>query len=217
MRKTKKVKTFSVDTSAVINGRVTQLIKEKKLDNSDLIIPELVLGELQAQASKGREIGYIGLEEIKKIRKVAKKHKVKIKFLGERQKYEDILLAKSGRIDAMIIDVAKANKAVLITSDLLQSIIAEIKGLEVKYYKPWEKAKKIKIEDFLTKDTMSLHLKEDAIPYAKRGKPGKVEKEEDDTRRIGHDSNGDTRFCKVRGRFLHRIRGTWCYCCSVER
>ena len=173
--KPKKVKKACVDTSAVINGRVTQLIKEKKLDNSELIIPELVLGELQAQASKGREIGYIGLKEIKNIRKVAKKHNVIIKFLGERQKYEDILLAKSGRIDALIIDVAKTNKAVLITSDLLQSIIAEIKGIEVKYFKAYEKAKKIKIEDFLTKDTMSLHLKEDAIPYAKKGKPGKVD------------------------------------------
>ena len=170
-----KEKKFCTDTSSIINGRITQMIKSKKLDNSELIIPELVLGELQSQASKGREIGYIGLDEIKKIRKIAKKHSVNLKFLGERQSYEDILLAKSGRIDALIIDVAKENKAVLITSDLLQSLIAEIKGLEVKYFKPWEKAKKIKVEDFLTKDTMSLHLKDGAIPYAKRGKPGSVE------------------------------------------
>ena len=47
--KMKKVKKACVDTSAVINGRVTLLIKAKKLDNSELIIPELVLGELQAQ------------------------------------------------------------------------------------------------------------------------------------------------------------------------
>jgi ATPase len=170
-----KEKKFCVDTSAVINGKLTQMIKGKKLDGSELIIPELVLGELQAQASKGREIGYIGLEEIKKIRNLVKKHKIKLKFLGERQSYEDILLAKSGRIDALIIDVAKTNKAVLITSDLLQSIIAEVKGIEIKYFKAWEKSKKIKIEDFLTNDTMSIHLKEGAIPYAKRGKPGNVD------------------------------------------
>jgi len=175
MKKKTKAKKVCVDTSAVINGKVTQLIRSKKLDNFELIIPELVMGELQAQASKGREIGYIGLEEIKKIRKIVKKHKINIKFLGERQSYEDIILAKSGRIDALIIDVAKNNKAILITTDLLQSMIAEVKGLEVKYFKPWEKAKKIKIEDFLTKDTMSIHLKEGAIPYAKRGKPGNID------------------------------------------
>ena len=170
-----KEKRYCPDTSVIINGKITQMIKSKKLDGSELIIPELVLGELQAQAAKGKEIGYIGLEEIKKIRKIAEKHKVKLEFLGERQSYEDILLAKSGRIDALIIDVAKSNNAVLITSDLLQSLIAEVKGLEVKYFKPWEKAKKIKIEDFLTKDTMSIHLKEGAIPYAKRGKPGSID------------------------------------------
>lgn len=170
-----KKNVYCPDTSAIINGKITQMIKGKKIDGSQIIIPELVLGELQAQASRGKEIGYIGLEEIKKMRKLASKHKVELKFLGERQSYEDILLAKSGRIDALIIDVAKANGAVLVTCDLLQSLIAEVKGIEVKYFKPWEKAKKIKIEDFLTKDTMSLHLKEGAIPYAKKGKPGSID------------------------------------------
>jgi ATPase len=172
MKKNKKK--ICVDTSVVINGKLTKLIKSKKLNNYEIIIPELVMGELQAQASKGKEIGYIGLGEIKKIRKIINKYNIKLNFYGQRQSYEDILLAKSGRIDAMIIDIAKNNNAVLMTSDLLQSTIAEIKGLEVKYFRPWKKSKRIKIDKFLTKDTMSIHLKEGAIPYAKRGKPGKV-------------------------------------------
>ena len=171
----KEKKRFCVDTSSVINGKLTEAIKSKKLDDSELIIPELVLGELQAQAAKGREIGYVGLEEIKKIRALVKKHKIKLRFLGERQSYEDIMLAKSGRIDALIIDVARDNKALLITSDLLQAMIAEIKGLQVKYFKAYEKSKKSKLDAFLTKDTMSIHLKDKAIPYAKRGKPGKID------------------------------------------
>jgi len=170
----KKSKRVCIDTSVIINGKITKMIKSNKLNNHEIIIPELVMGELQAQASKGRETGYIGLGEIKKIRKLIKKHNIKINFFGERQSYEDILLARSGRIDALIIDIAKENKAVLITSDLLQATIAEIKGLEAKYFRPWKKTKTIKIERFLTKDTMSIHLKEGAIPYAKRGKPGNV-------------------------------------------
>jgi len=169
-----KKKKICIDTSVAINGKVTELIKSKKLDDSEIIIPEVVLGELQAQASKGREVGYIGLEEIKNIRKLAKKHEIKLKFLGERQSYEDIMLAKSGRMDALIIDIAKQNNAILLTSDVVQALVAEAKGLEVKYFKPWEKAKRVRIEKFLTKDTMSIHLKKDAIPYAKRGKPGKI-------------------------------------------
>ena len=169
-----KMNKVCIDTSAIINGKVKELINSKKLDNSEIIIPQLVMGELQAQAAKGKETGYIGLEEIKKIREISKKHGINVKFIGERQSYEDILLAKSGRIDALIIDVARENNAVLVTTDLLQALVAEAEGIEIKYFEPWEKAKKIKIEDFLTPDTMSLHLKEGAIPYAKRGKPGEI-------------------------------------------
>lgn len=168
-------KKICVDTSAIVNGKITELIRNGKIKDTEIIIPQLVMGELQAQAAKGRETGYIGLEEIKKIREQAKKHKINIRFVGERQSYEDILLAKSGRIDALINDMAKKNNAILLTTDLLQSLVAEAEGIEVKYFKPWEKAKKIKIEDFLTKDTMSIHLKEGAIPYAKRGKPGNID------------------------------------------
>ncbi len=163
-----------VDTSVIINGRLTKMIKLKKLNNHEIIIPELVMGVLQALASKGRETGYVGLEEIKKIKKMTEEHNIRLNFYGARQTYEDILLAKSGRIDAMIIDIASETNSTLMTSDLLQATIAEIKGLQVKYFRAWAKSKRIKIEKFLTKDTMSVHLKEGAIPYAKKGQPGKV-------------------------------------------
>ena len=168
------LKKICIDTSAIIHGKITELIKVDKLNGSEIIIPEIVTGELQAQASKGKEIGFIGLEEIKQIRELSEKHNIILKFVGERPSYEDILLARSGRIDALIQDIARENKAVLVTCDLLQALVAEAQGLEVKYYEPYEKKKKIKVEDFLTPDTLSLHLKESAIPYAKRGKPGEI-------------------------------------------
>ncbi len=160
------------DTSAIIHGSLTKLAENGELDNADVIIPEIVMGELLAQATKGKEVGFAGLDEIKKLRGLAEKHKIKVSFVGERPAYEDILLAKSGRIDAMIQDVAKQNKAVLITCDLPQALVSEIEGLDVKYFEPYEKAKKIKLENFFTDDTMSVHLKEGCVPLAKRGKPG---------------------------------------------
>ncbi len=163
-----------VDTSALIHGNITELIKSHKLDSSEIIIPEIVIGELQAQAAKGKEIGFIGLEEIKIIRQLKDQHKINLNFVGERPSYEDILLAKSGRIDALIQDIAKENDAVLITCDLLQGLVAQAQGIKVKYFESFEKKKRMKIESFLTNDTMSLHLKEGAIPYAKRGKPSDI-------------------------------------------
>jgi len=170
-----EMKKICIDTSALIHGKITELIKSEKLNEAEIIIPEIVTGELQAQASRGKEIGFIGLEEIKNIRELSEKHKIILKFIGERPSYEDILLARSGRIDALIQDIARENNAVLVTCDLLQALVAEAQGISVKYFESYEKKKKIKIEDFLTADTLSLHLKEGAIPYAKRGKPGNVQ------------------------------------------
>ncbi|OGI11720.1 ATPase [Candidatus Micrarchaeota archaeon RBG_16_36_9] len=162
------------DTSALISGRITELINSNKLNNSEIIIPEIVVGELQAQAAKGKEIGFIGLDELKRIRELADKHKLVLKFVGDRPSYEDILLARSGRIDSLIQDIAKENNAVLVTSDLLQGLVAQAQGIKVKYFDSYEKKKRMKIESFLTSDTISLHLKENAIPFAKRGKPGET-------------------------------------------
>ena len=169
-----ELKKICIDTSALIHGKITELINSEKLNSSEIIIPEIVIGELQAQASKGKETGFIGLEEIKKIRELSEKHKIILKFVGERPSYEDILLARSGRIDALIQDIARENGAVLVTCDLLQALVGEAQGISVKYFESYEKKKKIKIEDFLTPDTLSLHLKEGATLYAKRGKPGDI-------------------------------------------
>ncbi|MDD5416734.1 MAG: PINc/VapC family ATPase [Candidatus Aenigmarchaeota archaeon] len=169
------LKRVVTDTSAIISGNLREMITSGKLKNSEIIIPEIVMGELQAQTSRMRESGFLGLEEIKKIRELTKKHKITLKFLGERPSYEDILLAKSGRVDALIQDIAKQNKAVLITCDLPQALVAEAEGIGVKYFESYKKKKELKIEKMLTNDTLSLHLKENAIPYAKKGKPGKIE------------------------------------------
>ncbi|MBU3905021.1 MAG: Flp pilus assembly complex ATPase component TadA [Nanoarchaeota archaeon] len=167
-----KLKRVVPDTSAIINGSLTKLVISNKLNNSEIIIPELVMGELQAQTSRMRESGFTGLEEIKKIRKLIKKHKIVLKFVGERPSYEDIMLSKSGRLDALIQDEAKKYKAVLVTSDLPQALVAEAEGIKVEYSESYKKKTKLRIENYLTKDTISLHLKDGVVPTAKRGKPG---------------------------------------------
>ena len=159
------------DTSIIVDRKISEILKRKK--KVEIIIPVAVLEELQAQASKGREPGFIGLDELKTIQKICKRKKIKIKFVGERPNLEDIKLAKSGRIDAIIRDVAKAEKAVLYTSDYVQALVAEAEGVKVKYFAPEVKLRGLKFEDFFTADTISIHLKENVPPFAKKGKPGK--------------------------------------------
>jgi ATPase len=167
-----KIKRLVPDTSAIIHGKLVELALSGKLDGGEVIIPEAVLSELMAQASKGRDIGFIGLDELKKLREISEEREIKIKFVGEQPSYEDILLAKSGRIDIIIQDTAKKYNAILLTCDLPQALVAEIKGIKVLYFEPYEAGKEKLFEKFLTPDTMSLHLKVNAIPFAKRGRPG---------------------------------------------
>jgi ATPase len=165
-------KKIVLDSSIIIDRKISELLKSWKLKNVEIIIPIAVLDELQAQASKGREPGFIGLDEIKKIREICERKNFKISFAGERPSFEDIRLARSGRIDALIRDVAKVEKGILYTSDYVQALVAEAEGVKVEYIAPEIKTTGLKFESFFTPDTLSLHLKEKVPPLAKRGKPG---------------------------------------------
>ncbi len=162
------------DTSVLISGILSDLLNKGEIQGSEVIVPEFVVEELRAQASKGRETGFKGLEEMKRLRVFHEKGAIQIKKTGRRQTYEEIQLAKYGRIDALILDVAREEKAVLYTSDMVQSLVGEAEGIETLYFRPYERKKETILSKFMTADTMSLHLKENVQPMAKRGKPGEV-------------------------------------------
>ncbi|MEM4931800.1 MAG: PINc/VapC family ATPase, partial [Nitrososphaerota archaeon] len=162
------------DTSIVINGKLTEHLQSGELKECEVIIPIAVVDELQAQASKKREPGFIGLNELKRIREICAEKNIPIRFSGERPSLEDIKLARSGRIDALIRDVAKNEGATLFTSDYVQALVAEAEGIPVRYIPTEPKKFELLFEKYFTPDTLSLHLKEDAPPMAKVGKPGNL-------------------------------------------
>jgi len=73
----------------------------------------------------------------------------------------------------MIRDVALEMGASFLTSDSVQFKVAEAMGLDVEYVRPQREAiKPLTLEKYFTEDTLSVHLKEGAVPMAKRGKVG---------------------------------------------
>ncbi len=153
------------DTSVIIDGRISRLISKGKLKNCKIVIPEAVISELENQALKGKETGYAGLDELKKLKKLSDEGVIELEFYGKRPKkdeYKDI--------DDIIRNVAKELNATLITSDRLQALIAKSKGIKVKLIIP--KRKKLSILKYFDEETMSVHLKENVPPLAKKGKPG---------------------------------------------
>jgi ATPase len=161
-----------VDTSIIIDGEITKLIESGTLKDCEIIIPVAVLDELQAQASQSKDYGFVGLEEIKKIRELSVKNNITLRFEGERPSMDDIKLARHGRIDAIIKDIAKKNNATFYTADYVQALVAQAEGVRISYSRPEVKITDLEFEKFFDNQTMSVHLKEGTKPVAKRGKPG---------------------------------------------
>ena len=161
------------DTSVVIDGRVSAKIKAGELQGRRIVVPEAVVAELEAQANHGRDIGLRGLEELRKLSELAKTGKIELEYVGIRPNLDQIKLAGGGEIDAMIRDVALELGASFLTSDQVQFRVAEAMGLDVEYVRPQrEPIKPLTLEKYFTEDTLSVHLKEGAIPMAKRGRVG---------------------------------------------
>ena len=161
------------DTSAIIDGRIPEIIEKGGV--AEVIIPYAVLDELQAQASKGRDVGHTGLAELKRLRDLCESKSTKLTFVGSRPDLDQIKLARSGRLDAIIIDVARKENATLVTADYVQALVAEVQGIPVLYSAPPVKTEGLIFENLFTPETASIHIKETTLPLAKRGKPGKFE------------------------------------------
>lgn len=171
-----EIKRIVPDTSAIIEGNVEKIINEKGLNYPEIIIPEAVIAELEHQANNQRPTGIRGLENLKKLQNLAEIGEISIRITGRRPTKFEKDNAKLGEIDGLIRDVAKDELALLITSDKIQAKTAEAQGIPVIYYaQEYKGSIDLKISKFFDEDTMSVHLKENVEPMAKRGKPGHIE------------------------------------------
>jgi len=164
----KKIEKIVPDTSVLIDGILSKRIEKKDISIEKIFIHNASIGELEHQANENRTIGFLGLEEIKKLGSL----KTEVEFSGERPKGSQIKYAKMGEIDSMIRQLAYEEGATLITSDRVQASVAEAKGIETIYVQPVMEKKKLKFEKFFDKETMSVHMREDLPASAKKGKPG---------------------------------------------
>ncbi len=163
------------DTSVIVDGRITKIVQDKEFKGCEVIIPEAVISELENQANKGRETGFNGLEELKNLQTLHTEGKIGLKYVGRRPTLEEISLARGGEIDAMIRDTAGEYGAVLITSDKVQKQVAEAHGFETIYLKQEMVGyKELEIGKYFDDSTMSIHLKENVVPLAKKGTPGNI-------------------------------------------
>src|SRR5512136_300887 len=158
------------DTSVLIDGRITSMIKTGEYKDATIIVPEAVIAELEAQANQGREIGFSGLNELQALCRLAEEKVIELKFSGTRPSLEQVKLASGGEIDAMIRNIAIENSARFITSDFVQAEVARAKGIDVIYLKPQvTDFVPLGIDQFFDEHTIAVYLKERVSPTAKKG------------------------------------------------
>ncbi len=161
-----------LDTSIIIDGEISKKIDNNEInENYEIIIPRAVIDELQSQACKQKEYGTDGLLELKKIREKSIEKKIDVNYVGEKPSLAEIKLAKNGRIDAIINDIAKNENATLFTADYIQHLVADATGI-LNVHKKTEISEEYDIESYFDERTMSVHLIEGIEPLAKKGTPG---------------------------------------------
>ena len=181
-----KMKCIIPDTSAVIIGAVSELVENSDLDYPEIIVPEAVVCELEHQANDNRSEGRRGLKELQKLQKLQYEGELSVSFKGKRPTNYDIRYAKSGEIDSIIRDLARSEMGTLLTNDKVQAETAKAQGIPVYYYKQEYVEKPLSIERFFDENTMSIHLKENVVPMAKKGTPGHIDFEVLDERRYSY-------------------------------
>ncbi|MHA1306996.1 MAG: PINc/VapC family ATPase [Candidatus Heimdallarchaeota archaeon] len=159
------------DTSVIISGMIITEVLQLKDKVKEILLPHIVISEIENMANNNRAIGFEGLDQLKNLRFECSRLGIKITLSGGRPSLEEISLASSGELDAKIRDVARLEDAVVYTSDKILFSMCEIEGIEAEYLKHPPKQKPSKrIADYF--DEMSVHIREKVVPLAKKGKPG---------------------------------------------
>ncbi len=169
---------FACDTSTIFNGQILTLIEDGELgENPEIFISNIVVAEVEYRTNIQKEMGFFGLRVLKELRTLNDKGEITLHIVGKRPSRAEIKMAPGGELDALIRENAKENNAILITADRIQGDVGEFEGLEVLY--AWEKKSKeellpisLKILEYFDDETMSVHLKRNIPPYAKKGSPG---------------------------------------------
>jgi ATPase len=168
-----KIEKIVPDTSVIIEGLLSAKITKKEFKVNKVIIHEAVFAELEHQANEGKAIGFLGLDELKRLRDISEKIKFEIVYAGKRPTAAEIKYASLGEIDASIRQLAWDEDATLLTGDKVQAEAARAKGIKVILISEEVTDKKLLLEKYFDETTMSVHLREQVFPYAKKGMPGK--------------------------------------------
>ena len=144
------------DTSVLINNSVTKSIENNKIPNgSDILIPRPVLAELEYQANAGIITAFFALVELEKLKQKSISGLINLEYVGKHPTLDQI---KSNQGSAISFELAQSENGILITSNKLQTRLAEIQGIQTLFLEDKKDLAQNRLEKYFTENTMSVHL-----------------------------------------------------------
>jgi ATPase len=160
------------DTSVIIEGLLSRKILAGEIKAEEIVIHEAVVAVLQKQADESKVSAFLGIAELEKLVEIKEKCGFAIRFSGKKPNSGELRYLTLSDVDTLIRELAYEEDGMLYTADAVQARLANIKGVRCRVEKLEDKARALKLEKFFDNVTMSVHLRENALPYAKKGLPG---------------------------------------------
>lgn len=162
-----KIENAVADPILVSEGVLSKSIESKELKITQLILHESIISWLYSESEKERSVGLIGMDELSRLRMLLKSS---LKFTGKPTRHDSFI-----ELCLESIKLALEQNAVFITSSKESMKTAKALGVECLFLERHPFEVPLKIESFFDSTTMSVHLKENVEPFAKKGVPGKWE------------------------------------------
>ena len=161
---------YVADLSSVLDGSLLRLAEQGEI-RGRLLIHRAIIEYLYLEARRGKTSGIAGLSDLAVlVQKAGDGIEIAI-VEDDRSKWPRELDEET--VKSIIRDYAWRSQAVLITSDRFQAMAAKAMGVETILLETGKAAGKLRLDDFFSENTMSVHLKEGAPPIAKIGRPGR--------------------------------------------
>ncbi|MCG2864673.1 MAG: PINc/VapC family ATPase [Vulcanisaeta sp.] len=158
------------DTSVFLDGSLKEAILRGVIRGRILVHTEIVR-RFESEARAGGALGWLGIRELNYIVDSINKlglEETRIEFVSTLPK--SIPRPDQHSVDEIARELARELGAILVTSDDMNLEISRAMGIETLFI--GQHRDRLEIERFFDNDTMSVHLKEGSIPYAKKGRPG---------------------------------------------
>jgi len=172
VQKTEKV---APDVPSIIEGVLLGKLEKKELQCETILIHNAIVAWLEHQAADNKAAGQIGIDELKKIRdfsNTVSDQGLKIEFAGRTPAHHELMHIHISDLNTYARELAYENDATFFTCDKMHAKVAMAKGTNTILVELDKLQKKIMLEKFFDETTMSVHLRENVSPGAKKGRPG---------------------------------------------